>query len=77
MAIESIVASQPRRIGWVVGMLLVFVAIQVGVVLPAAVLFLLGYGAEVAGPAMIGGLLATWTTLIAALRVGHRRGWWA
>jgi hypothetical protein len=58
-------------------MLLVFAAIQVGVVLPAAVVFLLGYGAGVAGPAMIGGFLATWATLIATLRAGRRRGWWA
>jgi hypothetical protein len=77
MAAENTGASRPRQIGWGVGALLVFAAIFAGVFLPAAVVFLLGHGAGVAGPAMTGGFLATWTTLIAVLRVGRRRGWWA
>jgi hypothetical protein len=77
MAVENVPALRPRWIGWIAGMVLVVVAIQVGVVLPAAVVFLLGHGAGAAGPAMIGGFLATWTTVLATLRVGRRRGWWA
>jgi hypothetical protein len=77
MTNQNIEAPRPRRIGWGVGMLFVLVAIQVGVVLPAAIVFLLGYGAGVAGPAMSGGFLATWMTLIATLRLGRQRGWWA
>jgi hypothetical protein len=76
MTVGSIEESRPRRIGWGVGLLLVFGAISVGVFLPAAVVFLLGYGAGVAGPAMTGGFLASWMTLVATLRVGRRRGWW-
>jgi hypothetical protein len=52
-----------------VGLLLVFVTIQVGVVLPAAAKSLLGDGSGLATPAMVGGFLATWTMFIAALRV--------
>jgi hypothetical protein len=77
MAVRHSEASRPRRLGWGVGLLLVFVTIQVGVVVPAVAVFLLGGGGGLAAPAMAGGLLAAWTTLIAGLRVGRRRGWWA
>jgi hypothetical protein len=60
-----------------VGLLLMFVTIQVGVVLPAVVVFLLGGSSGMAATAMTGGFWAAWMTLIATLRVGQRRGWWA
>jgi hypothetical protein len=77
MSVGHTEASRPRRLGWGMGLLLVFVAIQVGVVLPPVVLLLLPDGTRLAGPAMAGGFMAAWTMLIAALHVGRRRGWWA
>jgi hypothetical protein len=76
MTVRHIEASRPRRLGWGVGLLLVFVTIQVGVVLPAAAVFLLGGGRRLAVPAMVGGLLAAWVAFTAGLRAGRHRGWW-
>jgi hypothetical protein len=77
MTIKPIEASRPQPMGWGVGLLLVGVTIQVGVVLPAVAVFLLGGGRGLIAPAMVGGFLAAWIALIATLRVGRAHGWWA
>ena len=77
MTTDDSKATQPRTIGWITGLLLLFVSIQLGVVLPAVLLYLLIPNAvHWASGAMIGGLLVTWLALIGVLRLGQRRGWW-
>jgi VIT1/CCC1 family predicted Fe2+/Mn2+ transporter len=77
MVVETNEASRSRQMGWGVGLLLIFVTVQVGVVLPAVAIFVLSRSSGLAVPAMVGGFLTAWTTLIAGLRVGRQRGWWA
>ena len=78
MTHRHIEAATPRRISWGMGLLLVGLTIQLGVVLPATVVFLLlPVGGRLAAPAMVGGFFAAWIALIAVLRTGWRRGWWA
>jgi hypothetical protein len=64
------------RISWFWGILLLLAVVQIGVVLPAAALYLLGDDPRWVPGVMIGGLLIAWTGFIAVLRVGRRRTWW-
>jgi hypothetical protein len=69
-------SSGAPRMSWFWGILLLLAVLQIGVVLPAAALFLLGGGPGWATAVMITGLLITWAGFIAILRFGQRRAWW-
>jgi hypothetical protein len=68
--------SNAPRLSWFWGILLLLVVVQVGVILPAVALFLLGGNPSWAPAVMIGGLLVAWTMFITILRAGQRRAWW-
>jgi hypothetical protein len=65
-----------RRLGWRWGLLGVTMVVLVGVVVPAAALFLLGGDPGWASGLMAAGVLAAWMALLAVLRLGQRRAWW-
>jgi len=70
------ISRNTPQVGWRWGLLMVAAVVTSCVVVPTAVLLLLGGYRRWSDAVMVTGVLIGWAAFIAVLRLGRRLAWW-